>query len=392
MMKQAIILAAGEGSRLRPFTANKPKSMLYIAGKPVLQYVIEALAQSGIRNLVLVVGYRRQQIYDYFGSGEQFGVGITYVTQEKQLGTANALAQARDVAENEFLVLAGDKLIEAGTISRFVDAAPETALVIRIGDPQRHGTVDIEGGLIKGIVEQAAEPKSNLISTRIYALSREVFDYLGSELVISAALNKMIAAGKNVRAQETGGPWLDITYPWDILSLNALVLDKVKPTLSGFIEKGVYMKGPVAIGRDSIIRANSTISGPVVIGSGCEIGPNACILPATSIGDNVVIAPFSMVQNCVIGNDVKINPGSTVQDSVIDRGSMVGVNFTAGSGEAVVQVGSEHHSVKMGAMLGEGCNIGNCVVAQPGVIVGNYIQVQSLKVIGGRLPDKSLVI
>ncbi|MBL7124579.1 MAG: nucleotidyltransferase family protein, partial [Dehalococcoidales bacterium] len=96
------MLAAGEGQRLRPFTTSRPKAMISIAGKPILQYVVEALAQSGIRNIVLVAGYRREQIFDYMGSGEQFGVDITYVTQEKQLGTAHALAQAREVVEDEF--------------------------------------------------------------------------------------------------------------------------------------------------------------------------------------------------------------------------------------------------------------------------------------------------
>ena len=91
-MKQAVILAAGEGQRLRPFTVTKPKVMLSVADKPILQYVIESLAQNGVRNIVLVVGYRREQVFDYIGSGEQFGVDIVYVTQEKQLGTAHALS------------------------------------------------------------------------------------------------------------------------------------------------------------------------------------------------------------------------------------------------------------------------------------------------------------
>ena len=103
----AIILAAGEGQRLRPFAVTKPKVMLSIADKPILQYVIESLVQNGIRNIVLVVGYRKKQVFDSIGSGEQFGVEITYTTQERQVGTAHALAQARDVVENEFLVLSG---------------------------------------------------------------------------------------------------------------------------------------------------------------------------------------------------------------------------------------------------------------------------------------------
>lgn len=391
-MKQAVILAAGEGNRLRPFTANRPKVMLSLAGKPILQYVVEALAQNGIRNLVLVVGYKREQIFDYMGSGEQFGVDITYVIQEKRLGTAHALAQAKESVEDEFLVLSGDKLIEASTIAQFVTAKPEAVLVKGMESPDRYGVVTVENGLVKDIIEQPADAKSNKVSTRIYALSREVFGFIEPELVISDALNRMIAQGKHISAWETGAPWLDVVYPWDILSLNGLVLHQIKTNLGGTIERGVYLREQVSVGKNTVIRSNSTIIGPVVIGNGCDIGPNVCILPATSIGDNVIISPFSEVRSSVIGSDVNIGSSCVIQDSVIDRGCIIGGHFTACSGEAEVQVDGEHHSVTVGAMLGEGCNLGSSVVAQPGVILGNYGRVQALKLISGRLPDKSLVL
>src|SRR4030067_1516477 len=102
MMKQAVILAAGEGQRLRPFTVTKPKAMLTIAGKPILQHVVEALAQNGIRQIIIVAGYHREQIFDYMGTGKQFGTDILYVTQERQLGTAHALAQIEHTIKDDF--------------------------------------------------------------------------------------------------------------------------------------------------------------------------------------------------------------------------------------------------------------------------------------------------
>ena len=153
-MKQAVILAAGEGLRLRPFTVNRPKGMLFIAGKPILQYVVEALAQNGIRNIVLVVGYKKEQVFDYLGSGEQLGVEITYVTQEKQLGTADALALVKEVTEGEFLVLPGDKLIEADTIAEFAAIKPEAILVKKVPNPSRYGVVSAEQGIVKEIIEK----------------------------------------------------------------------------------------------------------------------------------------------------------------------------------------------------------------------------------------------
>ena len=390
-MKQAVILAAGEGQRLRPFTVTKPKVMLSIAGKPILSYVVESLAQNGIRNIVLVVGYRKEQVFDYMGSGEQFGVNITYVTQERQLGTAHALAQAKAATENEFLVLPGDNLIEANTIAQFVTMGPEAVLVKRVDNPLRYGVVTIDSGVVKDIVEKPKEVKGNIINTGIYAFTREIFNFIEPELDIPDVLNNMIAQGKPITAQETDGTWLDVVYPWDILSLNATVLRQIQAKLGGTIETGVSVKGSVWVGKDTVIRSNSYIAGPVVIGDNCDIGPNVCLLPATSIGDNVVVSPFSEIKNSVIGNDVSIGSGCVIQDSVIDKGCIIKGHFTACSGEAEVKFNDEYHKVSIGAMLGEGCSLDNSVVAQPGVIVGNYSQVRALKLIGGRLPDKSLI-
>ncbi len=390
-MKQAVILAAGEGQRLRPFTANRPKTMISIAGKPVLHHVVESLVQNGIRNIVLVVGYKKEQIFDYMGSGEQWGIDITYVTQERQLGTAHALAQAKTAVEDEFLVLPGDNLIEADTIAHFVAIKPEAMLVKRVDNPTGYGVVTIENDVVKDIIEKPKEAKSNVINTGIYAFNKKIFGFIEPELDIPNALNNMIAQGKYLSAHETDGTWLDIVYPWDILSLNDIVLRQIQASAGGTIETGVSLKGIVVTGKDTVIRSNSYIIGPVVIGDGCDIGPSVCILPATSIGDNVVISPFSEIKNSVIGNDVGIGPGCIIQDSVIDKSCVIKGRFTAGTGQAEVKVDGEHHSVNVGAMLGEGCSIDNSVVAQPGVIVGNYSQVQALKVINGRLPDRSLV-
>ncbi|MFH0769172.1 MAG: bifunctional sugar-1-phosphate nucleotidylyltransferase/acetyltransferase [Chloroflexota bacterium] len=391
-MKQAVILAAGEGQRLRPFTVTKPKVMLSIAGKPILQYVVEALARNGIRRIVVIVGYQRKQIFDYIGAGERFGVDIVYITQERQLGTAHALAQAKSVVEDEFLILPGDNLIEADTIAQFVAVKPSAVLVKQVPYAARYGVVTVDGGMVKEIAEKPQEAKGNIINTGIYAFTKEIFDFVGTELDIPDVLNNMLARGCVINAQETEGTWLDVVYPWDIISLNDAVLRRIPANLGGTIEAGASVKGLVSVGKDTVIRSNSYIVGPVVIGRNCDIGPNVCILPATSIGDNVDIAPFSEIENSVIGDDVSIGPGSIIQDSVIDKGCVIKGHFNACSGEADVKVDDEHYLVNIGAMLGVSCNLGNSVAAQPGVIVGNYSQIQAMKLISGRLPDRSLVL
>ncbi len=391
-MKQAVILAAGEGQRLRPFTVNRPKVMLFIAGKPILQYVIEALAQKGIRDIVLVVGYRKDQVLDYFGSGEWLGVDLSYVTQERQLGTAHALAQAREKIKGDFLVLPGDNLIAADTIDRFVAVEPEAVLTKKVDNPMRYGVVNVQRGAVREIVEKPPEAASNLVSTGIYSFSRAIFEFVEPRLDLPDVVNRMIEQGHKIRAMETEGAWLDAIYPWDILNLNAAILEQSQAKTGGTVEAGVSVKGQVSIGKGTVIRSNSYILGPAVIGDGCEIGPSVCIFPATSIGNNVVVAPFTEVKNSVIGNDVNIGSGSIVHDSVIDNSCHIDGRFAACGGQADIAINQEHHSVSFGAMLGEGCTLGNSVAAQPGVIVGNYSQVKPLKLISGRLPDRSLVV
>lgn len=399
-MKQAVILVAGEGRRLRPFTVNKPKVMIFIAGKPIVQYVVESLAQNGVRDIVLVAGYRREQIFDYMGSGEQFGVKITYITQEKQVGTAHALLQAKSAVSDEFLVLSGDKLISADTISSFVTAKPEAMLVKKMENPFRSEVVTIDD---KGAVMEATRRERRAsgsgrdigvyrVNTGIYAFSRKIFDFIEGEQTIPAGLNNMLAGGRKLSALETGGTWLDVVYPWDILGLNGAILSRIQANLGGTIEAGVAVRGLVSVGANTVIKSGSYIVGPVVIGRGCEIGPGVCILPATSVGDNVVISPFTEVKNSVIGNDVNIGPGSIIQDSVIDKGCVITGHFTAASGQAEVKINGQYHQVNVGAMLGEGCSLGSNVVALPGVIAGNYTQIRALKLVSGQLPDRSLVL
>jgi len=390
-MKQAVILAAGEGQRLRPFTVTRPKAMISIADRPILQFIVEALARNGIRDIIFVVGYRKEQVYDYMGSGEKFGVKISYVTQETQLGTAHALSQVREMVGNEFLVLPGDNLIEAPTIADFVDIEPEAMLVKRVDNPVRYGVVNTEGGKVKGIVEKPKEAGSNLVNTGIYAFTRDVFKFTESVLDIPDVLNNMIAEGYSIKAQETEGTWLDVVYPWDVISLNNAILQNIEAGVGGTIEDGAVLKGKVVIGEGSVIKAGSCIYGPAVIGSGCEIGPHVCIMPSTSIGDNVAIASFTQIKNSVIGDDVTLGPGCFISDSVIDKGCVIKGRFTALGGPSEVRVNDESPSINIGVIMGEDCKVESNVTVQPGAIVGNYCQIQISKLLSGRFPDRSLV-
>jgi len=391
-IEQAVILAAGEGQRLKPFTVLKPKVMIHIANKPILQYVVEALVLNGVRHIVMVVGYRKEQVQDYFGSGEKLGVEIDYVVQRQQLGTAHALKQARDVVGDSFLVLPGDNIIKPDTIAQLVEAKPGIILVKRQENISKYGVVTTKKGMVEEIVEKPQEATSKLVNTGIYALDRGILEFIEEEGELPMVLENMVTQGYQIAAQETDDTWLDAVYPWDILRLNDIALGDISQSVAGTVEKGVTLKGAVSIGRGTVVRAGCYLVGPLIIGEDSEIGPHACIFPATSIGDQVAISPFSQVRNSAVGNGARIGPGSILEDTIVDRGSVLGGHFSAFSGEAVIEVEGEYHEVNTGVVVGEHCDIEDNVIARPGVILGNHSRVWALKLLSGKIPDGSLVM
>lgn len=391
-IEQAIILAAGEGQRLRPFTSLKPKVMLSIANRPILSYVVEAVARNGIKKIIMVVGYKKELLQDYFGDGEQFGVDISYVTQKQQIGTGHALKTAEKSAAKTFIVLPGDNVIEPSTIAAMVRLDSPTILVRKSENASKYGVVIAEGGQAKQIIEKPSQPESNLVNTGIYLLDRDIFAFLENERDLTAALQNMIASGRVLAARETTAPWLDVVYPWDILSLNSVALSNMTATTAGMVESGCTIKGPVRIGQGTIIRANCYLIGPIIIGQGCEIGPSTVISPSTSIGDNVTVSPFSYIRNCVIDSHTQIGPLASIQNSVIGSHCIIGGRFTTRSGAATIRVDSEYHRINIGAMVGDHCEIEDGVVVQPGILLGNYTQVRPLKIVSESTTDRSLIV
>lgn len=393
-MKQAIILAAGEGQRLRPLTATRPKVMLEAAGKPIIGYVIESLISCGIRNIVIVAGYRRDQLFDALGDGSSLGVNIRYVIQEHQAGTGHALKQAEYLADAEFLLLPGDHLIEAATIREICTLEPPALLVKRIPNYQtvRYGAVSICDGEVKEIVEKPAQPCDRPVSTGIFKLDGSIFQQIGQKTDIPAVINAMVAKGVKIRAVETDEAWLDAIYPWDLLELNNHALKTLPPDIHGTIENGVFTSSVTSVGTSSRIRSGSYLTGPALIGGFCNIGPAAILGPGVSIGDNVSIGPFCVINNSIIGDDVVIGPGAVIENSIIGPGCSIGAHFSACSGKAEININGEWLLQQAGAIIGDNCRLEASVIALPGVILGNESCVKAMRTITGRFGDRSQVV
>ncbi|MDV2989441.1 MAG: sugar phosphate nucleotidyltransferase [Dehalogenimonas sp.] len=394
MVRQAIILAAGEGQRLRPFTAAKPKVMLRVGGKAIIEHVIEALAGCRICDIIIVAGYHREQIYDAVGDGRKFGVSVRYVVQEQQIGTAHALMQAADLASDTFLVLPGDQYITADTVRWLSDTAPWALLSTTVADNQtvRYGVVNSENGALRSIIEKPRQPCHARVSTGIFALSRAIFDHIKTDGDMPAVVNRMIGSGIAFQEVETQAPWLDVIYPWDLIALNDRILRQQAPLNEGTMEAGVYVQGGVTIGVGSRLCSGGYLKSPVKIGQGCRIGPNVVIGAGVSIGDNVNIGPFSVIEDSIIGNDITIGPGSYLYKSVVDSGCQIGSGFKAVAGPAEIHLNGEFLQIDTGSMVGGNCRIAEGVVASPGSIIGNGCSVAALKVIKGNIADGSQVV
>lgn len=393
---KAVILAAGEGRRLRPFTETMPKVMLPVANKPMLEYVIDAVKTSGINEIVLVVGYKKEVIMDYFKDYED--INITYVVQEKQLGTAHALLQTKDLIDGDFLVLSGDNIIDHRGIEKLLKEESKYSMLIKEHvHPSKYGVVVVEKNILKEIVEKPAEEGGKFISTGIFKFPDSIFEKveeITSQGVyeLTDVIQLVVDRGEKIRSIRSDF-WMDIVYPWDLLIVNERMLHTTKTSTSGVIENGVTMKGPISVGENTKIYAGSYISGPVVIGDGCEIGPNACIFPSTTIGNNAVVHPFSEIRNSVIMNDVHIGSNSFVSHSVIGRGSVIGGNFSSIAGKATIEIEEEFNKLdNIGVMIAEDCVIGSNVVVEPGMLIGRGCEISSLKRVMKNIASQSNVM
>ncbi len=392
---KAVILAAGEGKRLRPFTETLPKVMLPVANKPIIKHIIDSLEKTDIDEIVIVVGYKKEVIMEYFKNYSK--IKISFVTQDKQLGTAHALMQAKKKIKGSFIVVPGDNIIDNKSISKLIKDKSKYSLLIKEHlHPSKYGVVFTEKGNLKRIVEKPKEEIGKFISTGIYKFPKNIFktiEKLANEgnYALTSSIQEIIKEStvNTIIADQ----WMDIVYPWDLLSVNETMIHKIKSSKGGTIEKNVVIKGNVSIGKDTRIYSGCYIVGPVTIGKNCEIGPNVCIFPSASIGDNSSVHPFTEVRNSVIMSNVHIGSNSFITNSVISKGTVVNNNFSSSSGKKHAEIEDECREIEnIGAMIGEDCVIKDHVVVDPGIIIGRKCEIDSMKRIRKNLESNTKVM
>jgi len=396
---KAVVLAAGEGTRLRPFTASKPKGMIPVANRPIMEYTVEALVKNDVKDIVMVVGYRKDTVMSYFQDGKRFGARITYVTQDKQLGTAHALsAAAQHLTGDRFLVVAGDNLIDARSFNDLLSKQDGNAMMVTESEnPSKYGVVLTSGGRITGVVEKPDQSVGNIINTGVYHFTADVLQRFDSrERGMETGITDTIAPHidqLDMTAVHATGKWIDAVYPWDLLDVNAAALEFAGEHKGGVIEPGVTTKGPISIGKGSRIRSGCYLEGPLTIGEGCDIGPDVTILPSTSIGDGVEIGPYTRISHCLIMSNSKVGSHSHISHSVLGDGVRLGPGTFAPAGQASVRLGRETFDLPaVGALVGQDTVFGARSVISAGSIIGPGCRIGDGAIVRGSLDGRSIVV
>ena len=333
---KAVLLAAGPGRRLRPLTHTGPKHLIPIAGKPILQYGIEALKQAGFTEMAIVVGHMKEQIMDYLGDGSRFGVKATYISQEPQKGIADAIMRTRSyVGEERFVAYLGDNLMKKGIqtyVSSFNEHKPDASVLLcRVKSPERFGVAQVEGRHVVRLEEKPRVPKSNLALVGVYLLTPKIFDIIADlkpswrgELEITDALQKLVSGGHTVDFSIVDGWWADSGRPEDLIEATTLILDNIETDVRGQIHENVQINGRISIGERTNIRERCRLRGPIYIGKDCVIGPDTYVGPYTSIEDACTVSGGEIENTVVLGGcRIELSSDKRIVDSLIGSNSSI---------------------------------------------------------------------
>jgi len=330
---QAVILAAGQGTRTYPLTLTRPKPLLAVANKTLLEHNLEQL-QGIVDEVIVIVGYKKEMIMERFGN--YFGrLKIRYVEQKEQLGTGHAIMLAKDFIKDRFIVMMGDDLYSAKDIKNCVKH-DLCVLAQKVDNPERFGVFVLKEDFVEKIIEKPKKFVSDLANTGMYVLDRKIFDIdvkktERGEFEITDIITELAKIEK-ISCEKVRDYWFAIGYPWHLLDANKFFVDRLRKSVrKGRIERNVHIHGKIILGKGSVILSGTYIEGNVIIGENCKIGPNSYLRGGTSIGNGCRIGQAVEVKNIILMNGSKIPHLSYIGDSVIGENVNLGAGTITGN-------------------------------------------------------------
>lgn len=373
---QTVLLAAGQGTRMRPLTDTRPKPMLPVGSQPLVAHAADVAIEAGTDELILVVGYEAEEMLSYFDD-EYRGVPVTVAHQPEQRGTADAVRVAREHLDGPFVVLNGDNLYDEGIMQLF-DDGPAIAAT-HVSDPTAYGVLTTTAGRITGVVEKPAEPPSTLVNAGAYQFPAAASDWLDvpesdrGEYELTDVLDRTIAE-YDVRPVELDR-WLDVGRPWELLAANEWHLDNLSRRIDGSVAPSASIRGEVVVEAGAAIEPGTVVEGPALIESGATVGPNAYVRGRSLLGVDVHVGQGVEIKNSVLMRGATVPHLSYVGDSILGRD----VNFGAGTNVANLRHDDEPISFtvkgervstgrrKFGVVAGDGVKTGINTSLNPGV-------------------------
>jgi glucose-1-phosphate thymidylyltransferase len=331
---KGLILSGGKGTRLRPITHTSAKQLVPVANKPVLFYGLEAMAAAGIREVgIIVAPETAPEIEKAVGDGSQFGVSITYISQDAPLGLAHAVLTAEEfLGDTPFVMYLGDNLLRDG-IDELVDTfrreEPDALILLTpVPDPENYGVAELDDGRVSRLVEKPKEPQTNLALVGVYMFTPAIFEAARAiepswrdELEITDAIQQLVDRGMRVDPHIVHGWWKDTGQVQDMLEANRLILDDIEERMDGELVES-RVEGRVVVEQGALLE-RSTVRGPAVIGAGSRI-VDAYVGPYTAIGDEVTIEGAELEHSIVLSGSVLRDLEYRIEASLIGRNVRIG--------------------------------------------------------------------
>lgn len=350
---KAILLAAGEGKRMRPLTANRPKVLLPAGPEPLLHRLLRQLASAGIPDITIVTHAMADVVRASVGDGKRWGVHVTYADQGAPRGTGHAVAAAKPAHDEAFLVLNGDVWLPEGALGKIVQAGPRTLAAARVPNPEDFGVLTLRHGKAEQVVEKSASPPSDLANAGVYhcppgfgSLVEQLKPSVRGELELTDALNADFA--KQAWGVVELSDWLDVGRPWDLLAAAECALAELPERRLGRIEAGATLHGKVIVEEGAFVKAGAYIEGPVYIGRNTIVGPNCYLRPGTVLLDDVKVGNGVEIKASLLMEGAHVAHLSYVGDSVLGQR----VNFGAGT-----LVANLRHDGKTVRVMQEGARV-----------------------------------
>ena len=401
MIENALILAAGKGTRMWPLTEDIPKPLLPISGIPIIKRQIDELKKVGVKKLYILIGYQMNEISDYIDKTET-EIEVNYIIQEKQKGTGHAVKMAENKIKGSFYCLNGDIIINAKNLKKINRCKDMAMMVTTVDDGSNFGAVKQKNGYLASIIEKGKSGKCK-INAGIFIFNESIFTAIDNtkksirgEYELTDALELV---SNQIEIIEFEGEWKDIGNPWDLISANENYIDNNKEEINGKIENNVIVNGNIVLGKGSIIKSGTYIEGNVWIGENCVIGPNAYLRKGTVLCGTNKIGAFSEIKNSIFLEGAKAPHHNYVGDSII------GQNSNLGSGTKIANLRFDKKTIevkhkgkkidsgrrKLGAIIGSNVNTGINASINAGTILGNYTKIGPNALVSGTYESKSTI-